>query len=122
MRSKHKLKPGKTRGHKIGKRDHVSLLKLAGSQHDGQRQGKDKDQHSEYQEWQGNQNSDSPGEWKDTQIHQEVEQIRDEKDTNESIHPGPLQTLPHMPEQQISAGNQTSDKTEIESEELAPLP
>ncbi len=122
MRSKHKRSAGKTRGHKIEKRDHVSLLKYTSSQHHGKREGTDKNEHGEYQEWQGNQNSDSEGKRQDTEINEEAEQIRNEEDTKESIHPGPVQTLLHMSEQQISAGNQTPDKTDIEAEELAPFP
>lgn len=120
MRSKHKRSAGKTRGHKVEKRDHVSLLKHASSQHHGKWQGTNENKHSEYQEWQGHQNSDSEGKREDTQINEEVEQIRDEEDTKESIHPGPFQNLSHMSEQQTTAGNQTTDKTEIEAEELSP--
>jgi len=121
MRSKHKS-IGKTRGHRVEKKRHVQLLQYTSSQHDGQRQRENEDEHSEHSSGQGNQNSDSEGKWKDTEIHQEAEQIRGSEDSKESVHPGPVQTVFDMFEQEISAGNQTSDKTEIEAEELAPLP
>ena len=121
MRSKHKHKSiGKTRGHRVEKKNHVQLLKHTGPQHDEKWEGNNKDQHSRGTEGQGNQDCDSPRKREDTQIDEEAEQFRDKKDSKESIHPGPLQTLSNMSEQ--TADYQNQDKEGIEAEELAPFP
>jgi hypothetical protein len=121
MRSKHKHKSiGKTRGHRVEKKRHVQLLQHTGPQHDEKWEGEDENQHSGSAQGQGNQDSDSSGKREDTQINEEAEQIRDKKDPNESIHPGPFQTVSDMPEQ--TADYQKQDKEGIEAEELAPFP
>lgn len=120
MRSKHKRAPGKTRGHRVEKKRNVQLLQHTSSQHDSQRERTDEDKHGGGTQGQGDQDSDSQGKWQDTQINEEAEQIRDSEDSKESIHPGPLQTMSHMPES--TADYQKQDKEGIEAEELAPLP
>lgn len=121
MRSKHKHKSiGKTRGHRVEKRKHVQLLQHTGPQHDGKREGEDENQHGGGTQGEGHQDCDSSAKWEDTQINQEAEQIRDRKDSKESIHPGPLQTVSDMSEQ--TADYQKQDKEGIEAEELAPFP
>ena len=120
MRSKHKKSIQKTRHHKVEKR-HVQLLKHTSTQYDGGRQGEDQNQCSEHSQREGNQDGDGQGEWKDTEILQEAELLRNTENSEKSVYPGPIQTLPHLSESQISAGNETYDKTQIEAEELAPL-
>jgi hypothetical protein len=116
MRSKHKCQIKKTRGHRVEKRPHVPLLKHTGSLHDGEWKEEDQSQLGHGPQWQGDQDSHNQGGEEDTKEHAQVESVRNTENSEKSIHPGPVQTLPDMSEQ--SADDQTLDKTEIEAEEL----
>ena len=116
MRSKHKCQIKKTRGHKVEKRHHVPLLKHASSIHDGERKEEDQSQLGHSPQWKGDQDSHNQGGKEDAKEHTQVESIGNTENSEKSIHPGPVQTLPDMSEQ--SADDQTIDKTEIEAEEL----
>ena len=118
IRSKKKAVP-KTRGHKVEKKRYVPLRKHTGSQHTEERVPGDTDKHSEDSERQGNQDSHDSGTRQDTEKHTQAESIRAEEDSTESVHPGPVQTLPDMSEQ--TAVVKTADKEEIEAEVLPPV-
>ena len=119
MRSKHKCQIKKTRGHKVEKRPHVPLLKHAGSLLHGEREEKDKSQLSEHPQRKGNQDSDYQGRKENTEEHPQAEQIRNTENSEKSIHPGPVQTLPDLSQSDtFTADDTASDKTEIEAEEL----
>ena len=119
MRSKHKCQIKKTRGHKVEKRPHVPLLKHTGSLHPGEREEKDKSQLSEHPQRQGNQDSDNQGGEENKKEHSQAEQVRNTENSEKSIHPGPVQTVPHMSQSDtLAADDETYDKTEIEAEEL----
>lgn len=120
MKSKHRKTIPKTRHHKVERKTHVPVLQHTGSQQLSERKEADKDQHSQHTKWEGNQDSHSPGERKDTQEHSQVEQVRNTENSEEPIHPGLIQTLPDLSQSEITAVDQTSDKTEIEAEELLP--
>lgn len=116
MKTKHRKTIPKTRGHRVGKKIHVPVLKHTSPQRDGEWGTEDENKHSEHQGQEGNQNSGSQGKREDTKEHTQVEQSGNSENSEKSVHPGPIQTLPDMPEQ--SAVHETSDKTEIEAEEL----
>jgi hypothetical protein len=119
MRSKHRKTIPKTRHHKVEKRDNVQLRKHTGSQYDGRREGADKDEHSQDKKRERNQDCDHESERKDEEKHAQVEPLRNTENSEESVHPGPLQTMSEVSEQ--TAVHEETDKTEIESEELSPL-
>ena len=116
MRSKHKNHIKKTRGHKIGKKTYVPLLKHTVSYNDGEREKKDTGQCSEYQKRQGNEDSDDKGGKEDTQELTQVEQIGNTENSEKSVHPGPVQTLPDLLEG--CADDTQAEETQIESEVL----
>ena len=119
MRSKHKCQIKKTRGHKVEKRPHVPLLKHTGSLLHGEREEKDKSQLGEHPQRQGNQDSDNQGGEENKKEHSQAEQVRNTENSEKSIHPGPVQTVPHMSQSDtLAADDETYDKTEIEAEEL----
>ena len=117
IKSRHRKIIKKTRGHKVEKKPYVSILKHTVSHSDGGWKEKDKDEHGENSQWQGDQNSDGKGGEENTQEYAQVEQSRNTENSEKSIHPGPIQTLSHVSEL-ITAYDQTCDKTEIESELL----
>lgn len=120
MRSKVKKTIPKTRGHRVGKKLHVPVLKHPSPQRDGERSSEDKKEHSEHQGQEGDQDGRSEGKWEDTKEYTSIEPSGNTENSEESIHPGPVQTVPDLSEQ--TALHQTSDKESIESEELSPLP
>lgn len=124
MKTKHRKTIPKTRGHKVEKKQHVQLPKLSNPKRHDERQEGDKNEHCESEEWKGGEDSCYQGERKDTEKHTQIDQRGDTEDSEESIHPGLIQTLPRLPEQatiaKTSAVDETSDKKEIEAEELLP--
>ena len=97
----------------------VPISKHADADHHEKREEADKNQHSENQERKGNQGGQDDGKREDTQKHSQVEPSRDAQNRKESIHPGTLQAVHRLSEP--TAFHETSDKTEIEAEELPPL-
>lgn len=121
MRSKHKIRVTKTRGHKVERRNHVPILKHTSSQQHGERKEDDKDEHSENTQRQGNQDSCDERKWEDQKEHTQVKQRGNTENSEESVHPGALQAMCGLSEQQqLSAEYEASDKTQIEAEELTP--
>lgn len=121
MRSKHKIRVTKTRGHKVERRNHVPILKHASSQQHGERKEDDQNQHSEDTQRQGNQDSCDERKREDEKEHTQIEQIRNTENSEKSVHPGTLQAMCGLSEQQqLSAEYEASDKTQIEAEELTP--
>lgn len=113
MRSKLK-KIQKTRGHKVEKK-HVPLFKHTSSFHDGERKKEDESQCCKHTERKGNQDSDNKRGKENQKEHTSSEQERNDQDSKESIHPGPVQTLPRLPEH--AYGDDTQEET-IEAEQL----
>ncbi len=120
MKTRQKRLIPKTRRHlsKNTVEDGIQLRKHTDSQLDGERKKTDESQHRENQEREGNQGSQGGGKREDTQKQTQLEQSRDQQNTEESVHPGTLQTLHPMSEQSISACDPQTDKTEIEAEVL----
>jgi hypothetical protein len=120
MRSKQKKTIPKTRGHRIGKKNHVPIFKHTGPQRDGERSSENQKEHCEHQGEEGDQNSGDTGAWEDTKEYTQIESNRNTENSEKPVHPGPLQTVSELSKQ--TALHQTSDNAEIESEELSPLP
>ena len=119
MRSKHKCQIKKTRGHKVEKKPHVPLFKHSSSLHDSERKEEDQSQLGEHSQWKGDKDSNDKGGKENTKEHAQVEQVRNTENSEKSIHPGPVQTLPNMSESDtFAADDETYDKTEIEAEQL----
>lgn len=118
IRSKKKV-VSKTRGHKIEKKRYVPLRKHTGPQHNEGRKNGLKDQYSEDSQRKGDEDGSDSGKREDTEEQTHVEQVGSKEDSAESVHPGPLQTVPDLLEQ--TAVVQTSDKEEIEAEVLPPV-
>ena len=116
IQSKHRKLIKKTRGHKVERKPYVSILKHAVSHIGGEWKETDKSQLGEHSEREGNQDSHDKGKGKDEEEHTQVEQIRNTENSEKSVHPGPVQTVPDMSQQ--AAYDQTPDKTEIEAEVL----
>ena len=117
-KSKHKVCIGKTRGHKIERKPYVPIRKHTDSHRFEKRKGTDTSEYCEDSERQGDKDSGDTKGWEDTEEHSHLEQTRDTENTEKSVHPGPVQTVPGLFES--PADDQTSDKTDIESEELPP--
>ena len=118
MKTKHKKPIPKTRGHKVERKPYVPIRKLTNAQQHGQRDTKDKDEHCKDSQREGDQDSHHEGERKDQEEHTQVEPSRATENSEKSVHPGPLQTVPGLPEQ--TAAHTETDETQIESEELPP--
>jgi len=116
MRSKHKRSAAKTRSSKVEVKPYVPLRKHTSPLVDGKRDSKDAKEHCEDCKWEGNQNSCLGGEREIQDQHAQTEQIRTQENSEESIHPGPVQTMSELSEQ--AAVDPTSDETEIEAEVL----
>ncbi len=113
MRSKLK-KIQKTRGHKVEKK-HVPLFKHPSSFHDGEREKEDESQCCQHTERTGDQDSNDKRGEENQKEHTCPEQKGNSADSTESIHPGPVQTLPRLPEH--AYGDDTQEET-IEAEQL----
>jgi hypothetical protein len=116
IRSRHKKLIKKTRGHKVERKPYVSILKHATAHSHGEWNQTDKSEFGDDQERKRVKDSSLNGEWKDPKEHTQAEQSGTTENSEESVHPGPIQTVSNMPES--TASSETSDKTEIESEQL----
>jgi hypothetical protein len=116
IRSKQKKLIKKTRGHKVERKPYVSILKHTTANSDGERKETDKSQLSDGQEREGDKDGSLEGERKDPKEHTQANESGNTENSEESIHPGPVQTVPNMSES--TASPETSDKAEIESEKL----
>lgn len=117
MKSKHRKPIPKTRGHKV-ERKYVPIRKLTDAQQPSERNAQNKDECREDSERKRNKDSDCEGERKDQEEHPQVEQGGNTENSEKSVHPGPLQTVPGLSEQ--TAAHAQTAETEIESEELPP--
>jgi hypothetical protein len=116
MKTKHRKTIPKTRGHRVEKKQNVHLRKHTSPKQHDKRETNDEDQHGQDSKREGNKDGCPGGEREDTKKHTQVEQSGNSENSEESVHPGLIQTLPDMLEQ--SAVHETSDKTEIEAEEI----
>jgi hypothetical protein len=116
IQSKNRKIIKKTRGHKVERRPYVSILKHSVSHVAGEWKETDKSQLGEHSERQGDEDSHDKGEWKNEEELSSPQQIRNTENSEKSVHPGPVQTMPDLPEQ--AAYDQASDKKEIEAELL----
>jgi DNA polymerase sigma len=116
MKSKHKKSVPKTRGHKVEKRPYVPIRKHTGSQQHEQRTTTDTKEHSEDTERKGDQDSHSDEGRKNEEEHAQINEGRDTENSDKSVHPGPIQAVPHL--YKWCADDTEADETEIESEEL----
>ena len=122
MKTKHRKTIPKTRGHRVEKKQYVQLRKHSNPKQQDERQGSDKNEHCKGEERKGCEDSSLEREREDTKKHTQIDQRGDTEDSEESIHPGLIQTLSRLPEQTetTTAVHETSDKKEIEAEELLP--
>ena len=116
MKSKHKKSVAKTRGHKVEKKPYVPIRKHTGPQQHGERQGKDKDEHSDNQKREGDQDSGGEGGKEDKEEHTQVDKGGDTENSEKPVHPGPIQAASEM--HQSGAVDAQTSETEIEAEEL----
>jgi hypothetical protein len=116
MKTKHRKSVPKTRSHRIEKRTDVSVRKHAISCVNRKWKEENEKEYRKDSEREGDKDSDSGRGEEDKEECSQIEQIGDAKHSNESVHPGPLQAVPGLPEQ--SADDQTPEQTEIEAEEL----
>jgi len=116
MKTKHKKPIPKTRGHKVERKPYVPIRKLTNAQQHGQRDTKDKDEHCEDSQREGDQDSHHEGERKDQEEHTQVEPNRATENSEKSVHPGPVQALPEL--YKWCADDTETTETGIEAEEL----
>lgn len=115
MKRKHRKTVPKTRGHKVDKKPYVPLRKHASSQqHEGWKPT-DSHEHSDHSEREGNQDSDRGRTRKDKEEYAQIEQGGTTENSEESVHPGPLQAMLEM--YKCADDTQTSE-TCVEAEEL----
>jgi hypothetical protein len=118
MKTKQRKTIPKTRGHKVEKKPYVPIRKYASPHNYEGRKETDTKESCENSQREGDQRSDDHGGQEDKEKCKEVEQGRNTENSEESIHPGPVQTLLELHPQ--SADDTTSEKGGIESEELPP--
>lgn len=116
MKSKHRKSVPKTRSHKVEKKPYVPIRKHSVSQCPGERKAADTEKHSENQEWQRNEDSDSNERRKTQEEHTQVDQGGNTENSEKPVHPGPVQTLPEL--HKGCADDTETAETEIEAEEL----
>ena len=115
MKSKHKKSVPKTRGHKVEKKPYVPIRKHTVPQQSSRRETTDAQEHSENQEWKGNQDSGPNERWENEKEYTQIEQGGDTENSEKPVHPGHVQAVSQMPE--CADDTQTSE-TSIEAEEL----
>ncbi len=103
----------KTHRHRV---EDVPIHKHPIPQLSSERKKADKGQYSEDSKREGNQGGHDQGKREDTKEPTPLKSIGNQEDTKESVHPGTLQEVQQLSEQY--AFHETSDKTEIEAEEL----
>jgi hypothetical protein len=103
--------------HKVEKNE-VSVHQQASSCHDETRKTESQDEHCEYSEWEGGENSPPKRKWKDTEKHSQTLQGGDCEHSAEPLHPGTVCTMRGLSEES-NASAQTDAETEIETEELS---
>ena len=96
--------------------DDVSVYQHSGTQHDSKRKGSGSCEHSQHQEWKGDQGSTDNQGRKDEKEQTPIDEEGDKQYSTEQVHPGTLQEVQQLFEQ--DAFQETADKTEIEAEEL----
>jgi hypothetical protein len=116
MKSKHRKLVSKTRNHKVEKRPNVRIRKHTIPQQSCEWQTTDTQECCENQEWQGNQDCHSDERWKTEEKHTQTQQSRNTENSEKSVHPGPVQTVPEMYKR--CADDTETTETEIEAEEL----
>jgi hypothetical protein len=115
MKTKQKKTVPKTRGHKVEKKPYVPIRKHTSPQQHGERQREDSREHGEDSERQRNQDSCLEAGRKDKEEYTQVEQGGTTENSEKSVHPGPLQTVPEM---YTCADDTQTSETCIEAEEL----
>lgn len=115
MKSKHRKSVPKTRGHKIEKKHYVPIRKHTGSQKSRERERTDTKEDCKNSKWEGDQDSHSNEGGENQEEHTQVDEGGNTENSEQSVHPGPVQTLPEMSE--CADDTQTSE-TSIEAEEL----
>ena len=118
MKTKQRRIIPKTRSHRVEKKPYVPIRKYAGSHNNEGRKETDAKESGENKEREGNQAGNDTGRKKDQEKCAQVEPIRNTENSEEPVHPGPVQALSEMHPQ--SADDTTSEKGGIESEELPP--
>jgi hypothetical protein len=116
MKTKHRKSVPKTRSHRIEKRTDVSVRKHTISCVNRKWKEDNEKEHRKDSEREGDKDGDPGTRKEDKEECSQVEQIGDAEDSTESVHPGPLQAVPGLPQQ--SADDETPEQTEIEAEEL----
>ena len=116
MRTKHRRSVPKTRSHRVEKKADVSVRKHTISHVNRKWKEANEEECCQDTKREGDKDGDSGSGRKDKEKCSQIEQIGDQQDSKESVHPGPIQAVPGLSEQ--SAYDQTSEQTEIEAEEL----
>lgn len=116
MKTKQRKSVPKTRGHKVDKKPYVPIRKHTGAQRHCEREGTNTEECSKDSKREGEQDSHSGEGRQNKEKHAQVEPIRNTENSEKSIHPGPVQTLPEM--HKWCADDTETAETEIEAEEL----
>lgn len=116
MKTKQRKSIPKTRGHRVEKKPYVPLREHSDAQQHQRRQASDKKEHSEDQKREGNQISPGGGGREDKEECAQVECSGNSENSEESIHPGPIQTLSALSQQ--AACDTAYETPLIEAEEI----
>ena len=115
MKSKHRKSVPKTRGHKVEKKPYVPIRKHTVPQQPRGREATDTEEYCKNSEWKGDQDSHSNEGRENQEEYSQVDEGRNTENSEESVHPGPVQTVPEL--YKCADDTQTSE-TSIEAEEL----
>jgi hypothetical protein len=116
MRTKHRKAALKTRSHKVEKKPYVPIRKHTISQQSRQREATDTKECCEDTGGQRNQDSHTDKGRQNQEEHAQVEQGGNTENSEKSVHPGPIQTVPEVYKR--CADDAETTETEIEAEEL----
>lgn len=97
MKTKQRKTIPKTRGHRVEKKPYVPLRERTDAQQSGQRETSDKKENSQDQKREGHQISLGGGRREVQKEYVQVESSGNTENSEQSIHPGPIQTLSALP-------------------------
>jgi hypothetical protein len=116
MKTKQRKTIPKTRSHRVEKKPYVPLRECSDAQQYEGRKETNTEKCSDDQKREGDQSCLSGGGRKNKEECEEAQPAGNTENSEESIHPGPLQTLHQLHPQ--CAGDEKAEKTLVEAEEI----
>lgn len=116
MKTKQRKTIPKTRGHRVEKKPYVPLRECTDAQQSGERKASDQKKNSEDQKREGDQSGLGGGRRENKEECAQVDCQGNTENSEQSIHPGPIQTLSALSEQ--AACDTAYETPLVEAEEI----